>query len=322
MDHLADAPIANILILAGVVFLAVGLFGRIGGFIGSIFGNIEAGKNSRVLAGVLGVLLIVGGVWMHQQSDRSAASHATPAANAPATTAASAPAPTATTTPSVTPAAGDPAKGKPAADPAANEVHPSATPAVSPATGRGNAASSQPAHVGDPRLVRAWANVIPAKGNTVAKIEVVRSAQGLDAHIWNACNTGVCDYGVHSLAVSGNTSTYDFTNGDRHFVGTMNVYAPNILLLSVDSYEPGTSNHWHHTRVLSNPDLSGKIQVAFSRYLDSPGPKAFAMTPAGAYSFQLKANTVEEAAKTALQHCEDHGWRDCRIILLNDEGPQ
>ena len=44
MDHLTDAPIANILILAGVIFLAVGLFGHIGGFIGSIFGNIEAGK--------------------------------------------------------------------------------------------------------------------------------------------------------------------------------------------------------------------------------------------------------------------------------------
>lgn len=322
MDHLADAPIANILILAGVVFLAVGLFGRIGGFIGSIFGNIEAGKNSRVLAGVLGSLLIVGGVWMHQQSDRSAASHAIPAPNTPAMTGASAAATPAATTPSVARAAVDPARGKPTADPVANEVHPSANPTVSPATGRGKAASSQPAPAGDPRLIRTWANVIPAKGSEVVKIEVVRSAQGLDAHIWNACKTGACDYGVHNLAVSGNTSTYDFTSGNRRFVGTMTVYAPDILLLSVDSYEPGTLNHWHHTRVLSNPDLSGKTQVAFSRYLDSPGPKAFAMTPAGAYSFHLKADTVEEAAKTALQHCEDHGWRDCRIILLNDEGPQ
>lgn len=60
MEHLADAPIANILILAGVIFLAVGLFGRVGGFIGSIFGNIEAGQNSRVIAGVMGAFLIVG----------------------------------------------------------------------------------------------------------------------------------------------------------------------------------------------------------------------------------------------------------------------
>lgn len=322
MDHLADAPIANILILAGVIFLAVGLFGRIGGFIGSIFGNIEAGKNSRVLAGVLGSVLIVGGIWMHQQGDKSAASHATPAAIAPATDGASAPATTAATTPSVKPAAADPAKGKPTAESTANKVHPSGDPAVSPATGRENAPSSKLVPVGDRRLIRTWSNVIPATGNTVAKIEVVHSAQGLDAHIWNACDTGVCDYGVHHLAVSGNTSTYDFTKGNRRYVGTMIVYAPEILLLSVDSYEPGTSNHWHHTRVLSNPDLQGKTQVALSRYVDSPGPKAFAMTPGGSYSFKLKANTVEEAAKTVIQQCEDRAWRDCRVILLNDEGPQ
>lgn len=320
MDHLADAPIANILILAGVIFLAVGLFGRIGGFIGSIFGNIEAGKNSRVLAGVLGSVLIVGGVWMHQQSDKSAASHATPAAIAPATGGASA-ATTAATTPSVKPAAGDPAKGKPPAEADEKKVH-AEGPTVNPATGREKAPSSQPAPVGDARLARTWTNVIPAKGSEVVKLEVVRSAQGLDAHIWNACSTGVCDYGVHHLAVSGNTSTYDFTSGNRHFVGTMYVYAPEILLLSVDSYEPGTSNHWHHTRVLSNPDLPGKTQVAFSRYVDSPGPKAFAMTPAGSYSFKLKSSTLEEAAKTVIQQCEDRAWRDCRIILLNDEGPK
>ena len=39
MEHLTDAPVANILILAGIMFVAVGLFGRIGGFIGSIFGT-------------------------------------------------------------------------------------------------------------------------------------------------------------------------------------------------------------------------------------------------------------------------------------------
>jgi len=78
MDHLADAPIANILILAGVIFVAVGLFGRVGGFIGSIFGNIEAGKNSRVLAGVLGVFLIVGGGWLHERGDQATAKGSSP----------------------------------------------------------------------------------------------------------------------------------------------------------------------------------------------------------------------------------------------------
>ena len=79
MDHLADAPIANLLILAGVIFLAVGIFGRVGGFVGKIFGNIEAGGNSRVLAGILGVLLTIGGGWLHHDGDKSAAKPSEPA---------------------------------------------------------------------------------------------------------------------------------------------------------------------------------------------------------------------------------------------------
>ena len=74
--------------------------------------------------------------------------------------------------------------------------------------------------------------------------------------------------------------------------------------------------------MLTNSNLSGKTLVAFSPYLDSPGQKAFAMTPAGAWSFHLKSNTAEEASQIALQHCQEQGMRDCRIILLNDEGPQ
>lgn len=66
MEHLTDAPVANILILAGIIFVAVGLFGHIGGLVGSIFGSIEAGKNARILSGVLGAALIIGGGWMHQ----------------------------------------------------------------------------------------------------------------------------------------------------------------------------------------------------------------------------------------------------------------
>jgi len=75
MDHLTDAPVANILILAGILFLAVAIFGRVGGFIGKIFGNIEAAGNSRVLAGVLGALLTVGGGWLHQHGDKPPASN-------------------------------------------------------------------------------------------------------------------------------------------------------------------------------------------------------------------------------------------------------
>ena len=105
MDHLTDAPIANILILAGVIFLAVGLFGHIGGFIGSIFGNIEAGKSSRILAAVFGTALILGGAWMHQQSDKTAPHAAAPSEPAPNSTNKTTPAPDASADSKTTPTA-------------------------------------------------------------------------------------------------------------------------------------------------------------------------------------------------------------------------
>jgi hypothetical protein len=73
MQHLTDAPTANILALAGIVFLAVGIFGHVGGYLGNILGAIEAGRNARVLSGLLGTVLLVGGVVMHYQADQARA---------------------------------------------------------------------------------------------------------------------------------------------------------------------------------------------------------------------------------------------------------
>lgn len=327
MDHLADAPIANILILAGVIFLAVGLFGRIGGFIGSIFGNIEAGKSSRVLAGTLGGLLILGGGWMHQQGDKAAASHP-PSATPVATPAAVVPSPSnASVAPVATPAATTPTSPASGTTPV-----PAKSKATQPtmAAKRENLplARAEPAHLAparpsfDERIVGTWTNVIPPQEDGSTRIQIVRAESGLDVEMWRKCSSGECEMGVHHLAVSANTSSFDFVYNNRRLVGSMNVYAPNILLLSVDIYEPGTSHHWHHNRVFSNSNLPGQIQVAFSKYLDSPGQKAFAMTPSGRCAWHLKSNTAEEAAQTALQNCQNHGWRDCRIILVGDEGPQ
>jgi hypothetical protein len=325
MEHLADAPIANILILAGVIFVAVGVFGRIGGFIGSIFGNIEAGRNSRVLAGVLGSVLILGGVWMHQQSDKSAphtapstesANNSTNKTNLPATGANT----DSKTTPPVTGNDADVRNAKLTADASPKKTQPYVAPTI-PAADREKLPAS-PVVVGDDRLIDTWTNVIPPRVGDLARIQITRAGSGLDAHLWEKCSSGECDLGTYRLAISGNTARYEYVYGNRRRVGSMNVYAPNVLLASIDIYEPGTSQHWHHNRVFANSNLSGKTQVAFSRYLDSPGQKAFAMTPAGAWSLHFKSNTAEEASQIALQHCQNHGLRDCRIILLNDEGPQ
>src|ERR1700688_3280911 len=235
MDHLTDAPIANILILAGIIFLAVGLFGRIGGFIGSIFGNIEAGTNSRVLAGVLGVLLIVGGGWLHDDSPKSAGSNSTitpsptggPAANiipvpAPAGPAAS------SVTAAQPPARADiapTAKAK-AAQPAPAKI-PAAEKAVAPATAEASVLAADREKLpapsvtpGDDRLVGDWTNLMP-RADGIKRFEIARDGRGINLHLWYACPSGDCDMGYHRLNFSGSIPTCEYNTPSRHNVASL-----------------------------------------------------------------------------------------------------
>src|SRR5580658_5734024 len=199
MEHLTDAPVANILILAGIIFLAVGIFGRVGGFIGSIFGNIEAGKNSRVLAGTLGLLLIVGGGWMHEGNHKSPGSNPSPSTSASGTTPASSTLPAGTTSPSVAPDVSRevPKAKAPAAQPSPLETRPPTAPeAAAAGTARDNSPTSKPPVVGDDRLVGNWTN-LTALSDSIKRLEVVRVGQALDARIWYNCPSGECDRGVH-----------------------------------------------------------------------------------------------------------------------------
>lgn len=58
LDHLLQAPLANILILAGLCFLGVGAVGK-------ITGKIEPDKIGRIIAGLLGLVLLVAGVGLY-----------------------------------------------------------------------------------------------------------------------------------------------------------------------------------------------------------------------------------------------------------------
>jgi hypothetical protein len=62
LTHALDAPVANILILAGLFFLAVAVLGKIGG-------KIEPGASGRVLSGILGVILVAVGLQSHAATD-------------------------------------------------------------------------------------------------------------------------------------------------------------------------------------------------------------------------------------------------------------
>ena len=67
--HLIDAPFPNLLIVAGLGFLAVGVIGKISA-------NIAPGTGGRIMSGILGVILTVYGVQTHVNSDKKAANQA------------------------------------------------------------------------------------------------------------------------------------------------------------------------------------------------------------------------------------------------------
>jgi hypothetical protein len=64
MTHALDAPIANVLILAGLFFLAIGVLGKIGA-------KIEPGTAGRVLSGLPGAVLVLGGLIWHSATDQN-----------------------------------------------------------------------------------------------------------------------------------------------------------------------------------------------------------------------------------------------------------
>ena len=58
VKELVDAPLANLLIVAGLAFLALAVVGK-------ITGKIEPGRGGRIMAGLLGSALFVGGLIAH-----------------------------------------------------------------------------------------------------------------------------------------------------------------------------------------------------------------------------------------------------------------
>ncbi len=62
LGHLVDAPLANILIIAGLLFLGIGAVGK-------VTGKIEPDKMGRMIAGLLGIILLAAGVVTHIRSD-------------------------------------------------------------------------------------------------------------------------------------------------------------------------------------------------------------------------------------------------------------
>jgi hypothetical protein len=62
LAHLVDAPVANILIFAGLAFLGIAVIGKISG-------KIEPSTSGRLMSGVVGIALLVYGINAHSNAD-------------------------------------------------------------------------------------------------------------------------------------------------------------------------------------------------------------------------------------------------------------
>jgi hypothetical protein len=62
LDHLVDAPFANILIVTGILFLGIAAVGKV---IGGWFGTVAPNKSGRIMSGLLGLGLLIGGTYAH-----------------------------------------------------------------------------------------------------------------------------------------------------------------------------------------------------------------------------------------------------------------
>src|SRR5262245_66684937 len=66
ISHVIDAPLTNLCVLAGLVFLGVAV-------VGNISGKIQPGAYGRLAAGALGTVLLLYGIVNHADNDLHAA---------------------------------------------------------------------------------------------------------------------------------------------------------------------------------------------------------------------------------------------------------
>lgn len=76
LQHLIDAPVANIFIVAGLLFLGIGAVGK-------ITGKIEPDKSGRLMAGFLGLILLIAGLIFHVRADSASNNASNPAPGGP-----------------------------------------------------------------------------------------------------------------------------------------------------------------------------------------------------------------------------------------------
>ena len=202
VSHLTNAPIANILVLTGIAFIAVAVLGH-------VTAQINPGKTARIAAAVVGAVLIAIGLVYHggvaQPRKRLSGQHGAPVA------------------------AGSPG----------NEAKPEAGGAPSTQTSSVSSASS-PAQDFTPFLGD-W-QVKRAAGRAISRLQVRQSGGQLLVHAWANCSNPDCDWGERQAEVSGNSAKVTFTQGTASHALTIMPGSAGELVVQVHFTDSGKSN--------------------------------------------------------------------------------
>ena len=177
ISHLTDAPIPNLLVLAGLAFVAIAV-------LGNITAKINPSKNGRIASGVVGAALIAGGLMFHASSDATRTVATPPINSAPTTTSTQAAAATGA----------------------------ASSPAIPSATG---AALPQPASAAVPAassLDGTWLTQ-KAHGRAINRIVIRQEGGRALVHAWMNCAQPVCDLGEQPATLSNGAADVQFVSG-------------------------------------------------------------------------------------------------------------
>jgi hypothetical protein len=184
LSHLVDAPLANIFILAGLAFLAIGILGKISN-------KIEPSTTGRILSAVVGVALMIYGVHSHGVADGQKANRATTA------TSVSAQPPQRKPGPVVEGRLSEGEKGNRAATTTAVPGQPS---------------QKNPGLVSESRLFGMWKNANP-QTRGVTRLEVQQNGGLVAVRAWAACSPHDCEWGTNSGSMSGESASITWDQG-------------------------------------------------------------------------------------------------------------
>lgn len=176
IGHLTDAPIPNLLVLAGLVFVAIAV-------LGNITAKINPSKNGRIASGVVGAALIAGGLMFHAASDTTRAPATPPVGTAAVATQ---PAAAGTASNAAAPAAAS-----------AAETQPATAGGAAPAAGS---------------LDGTWL-AQKAHGKAINRIVIRQQGGQALVHAWMNCTQPACDLGEQPATLANGAADVQFVSG-------------------------------------------------------------------------------------------------------------